>query len=353
MPANIEGRVMDNQRRLLGGVAISRAGKVVGNSQPDGTFSVPVPKSSGRRFVLTFAAEGHVTNTRVFDPWAVCRRTVRLWPVAYRLRFDPARGLDATLGGARIQVPPNALVGPEGKGLRGPVELRFTLLDVTTVLGCQAAPGDFSGTLRNGKAARLDSYGIFDLSVEDAKGRRLALARGAKVGLAIPVPPKLAEGAPKKIGFFGFDPREGRWTQRGDFTYKPGDITYNGSIENFPDASGSTAYNLDGAQNIVCVQVTVQRDYDGAPMGGCSVEASDATTVQYLSGGTTDAYGNVCLLVRRNSQFKVTAYCDCCGTVPGAEPVFTAPDFSSDATACGNSALCPNVGPVMVSVIVG
>lgn len=344
----IAGQVVDNGGQPVSKATISLKGKVVGESANDGTFSITLARSESP-VALTFAAEGYVSNTRVYDPKATgTGNVVVIWPIAYRVRFDSSSELDIELGSSRIKVPANVLIGPGGEKLNGPVVLRFTLFDITNRFQRAAAPGDFSGRMKDGSIRRLNSFGIFDFDLHDLKGRPISLSPGAKIDLSIAVPPKLAGLAPKQVGFFDFDDREGRWIQVGTFEYVPRTLTYNGSVTSF-----GGAHNLDDPQDTTCIMVQVVNMYDGSGMPNFSVTAHGQ---QYDSYGTTDSSGFVCLLVQRNSTFTVTAsgiFGSNSWGVP-IPPTFTSPNFSSGASDCGNGCTtCPFLGTVPVDFLVG
>lgn len=346
--ATINGRVVDDRQRPVGKVKIFLRGRVVGESGNDGSFSVALPRSESR-VALTFTAEDYVPNTKVYDSKAPGNgNVIVVWPIAYRVKFDPSRELNVELGASRIRVPANALTGPGGDRLDGPAVLRFTPFDITDRLQQTAATGDFSGRMFDGSIRRLNSFGIFDFDLRDLRGRQLSLRRGAKIDLAIAVPPKLRDKAPRQVGFFDFDAEAGRWVQVGTFEFAPGTLTYNGSVSSF-----GGAHNLDEAQDTTCVTVQVVNMFDGAAMPNFSVTANGP---QYASYGTTNASGFVCLLVQRNASFTVNAS----GTVGSShyatpnQPTFTSPNFSSGAADCGNGCTtCPFLGTVQVDLLVG
>jgi hypothetical protein len=342
------GRVLDNNRRPVSRVQISLKGKVVGESETDGSFLVTLAGVESR-VALTFAAEGYVSNTRVYDSKATGNgNTVVIWPIAYRVKFDSSRELDIELGSSRIKIPANVLTGPGGEKLNDPVALQFTLFDITNQFQRAAASGDFSGQLLDGSIRRLNSYGIFDFDLRDFKGRPLNLSRGARMDLSIAIPPRLAGKAPKQVGFFDFDAKVGRWIQVGNFDFAPATLSYNGSVTSF---GGS--HNLDDPQDTTCVTVQVVNMYDGSAMPNFSVTAHGP---QYDSQGTTNSSGFVCLLVQRNASFSVDAW-GMIGTsyfgTPNP-PTFTSPNFSSGAADCGSGCTtCPFLGTVQVDLIVG
>lgn len=344
----IAGQVLDNNRRPVSKVKVSLNGKVIGESANDGSFSVAVARGESR-VALTFAAEGYVSNTRVFDGKVAGNgNVVVIWPITYRVKFDSSRELDIELGSSRIRIPANVLTGPNAEKLNDLVVLQFTLFDITNESQRAAASGDFSGRMLDGSIQRLNSYGIFDFDLRDLKGRSLNLNRGAKIDLSIAVPRSLVGPAPKQVGFFDFDTQVGRWIQVGNFDFVPGTLTYNGSVTSF-----GGAHNLDVAQDVTCITVQVLNINNGSAMSGFSVTAHGP---QYNSYGTTNASGFVCLLVQRNASFSVDAW----GTMGSSyyltpnPPTFTSPNFSSGAADCGNGCTtCPFLGTVQVDLVVG
>jgi hypothetical protein len=348
MPSIIAGHVFDKENRPLGKVKIMLKGKVVAESGSDGFFSVSLVKSE-ERVAITFAAEGYVPNTRVYNVKSAGNgSTVVVWPIAYRVKFDPTRDLDIELGGTHIQIPADALVSGGGVRSKNIVELRFTLFDITSAFQRAAAPGDFSGRMLDRSIRRLNSYGIFSSGLHDLKGHPLDLRRGASINLAIPVPSRLTKDLPRQVGYFDFDAVAGLWDQVGNFDLVSDTLTYNGSVTSF-----GGEHNCDIPQDTVCVTLHVQDSW-GNPLPNANVTAHGA---QYSSQGTSNANGDVCLLVQRNASFWAEAWGQLGTTfftsAPFAQQNFTSPNFSSGASDCGNSALCPTVGDLLVDYAVG
>jgi hypothetical protein len=347
MPSKITGHVLDNNRRPVGKVKISLKGKVVAESENDGSFAVNLAKAESR-VAITFAAEGYVSNTRVYDSRAGGINTVVIWPIAYLVRFDPSRELDIELGSSRIRIPANVLTGRGGKKINGAAELQFTLFDITSPLQRAAASGDFSGRLPDGRIQRLNSYGIFDFGVRDLEGGPLSLRDGAKVDLSIAVPPRLVQHAPKQIGYYSFDTLSGMWIPGGTFDFVPSTLHYDGHVTVLVVG----AHNLDYPQDTTCVTIQVVNYFDGSGMPGFQVTAQG---LQYTETGVTDANGFVCLLVQKNSTFTFTAQGNFNGSFWGnsQQSIFTSPNFSSGAADCGDSTMCPLLGTYPVSFVVG
>jgi len=345
MPSRISGILVDHNRRPVSKATLLLKGKIVAKSETDGSFSVNLPKAESP-VAITFSAEGYVSNTRIYDSRTGGGNVVVIWPVAYRVKFDASRDLDIELDASRIQIPANALVRDGGKRVDQPIELRFTLFDVTSPFQRAAAPGDFSAQLPDGKIQRLNSYGIFDLDLRDQKGQ-VALREGAEINLAIAVPPKLVERPPKQVGFYDFDRLPGMWIPVGSFNFVPRTLTYNGTIKR-----SGLAHNLDNPQETTCITVQVINLYTGSGVPAFLVTAQGA---QYSSSGSTDVNGFVCLLVETNSTFAVTAQGVLAGVFMATpHPTnFTSPNFNSGQPDCGDPIKCPFLGTVAVDYTTG
>lgn len=346
MSSKIIGYVLDNNKRPVDKVKISLKGKIIATSKEDGFFSVPLTKTKSQA-ALSFIKEGFVSNTKLFNPKYQGRNIIIIWPNAYRCKFNPSRDFDVLLGGARIQIPADSLLGLDNKKNNDYKNLQFTLFDVTNPFQRRAASGNFSGKLLNGKITRLNSYGIFDFGLTDKNDRVIKLRRGAEINLSIPIPPKLVKLAPKSTGFFSFNTTLGIWVQSGSFNLVSTTQTYNGSVTSF-----GGVHNLDDPQDTTCIKLKVVRMWDSAPMPNFHVYVDG---LQYFSDGWTDANGFVCLLVQRNASFTAIAE----GSIGMSDygtptpPTFTSPDFSSGAGDCGNTDRCPCLGTVEVDLIVG
>jgi hypothetical protein len=251
------------------------------------------------------------------------------------------------LGSSRIVVPARALKSRAGKTVSVSAQLQFTLLDVTNPLQQAAASGDFTGRLPDGNLRRLNSWGIFDFAIYDAKGTSFTLRDGAEIELSIAIPPRLVKRAPARVGYYDFDPATGIWMHAGTFGWVPSTLTYNGTVKRF-----GGAHNLDDPQDTTCVTVQVINLYNGAGLPNMSVTAQG---LQYASYGTTNANGFVCLVVDRNANFTVTAQGSVGGTFWGTPHpvVLMSPNIASTASDCGNQTLCPFVGTVPADFAVG
>jgi hypothetical protein len=353
MSTRIDGYILDQSGQPAAGVSVSRTGRVVAVSRSNGAFSVPLSHAEDR-VALTFNLDGHVPTTKVFNGKAPgTGNVVVIWPIAHRVTINPTRDVDLNFDGSRIQVPANAIASPGGSRAAGAAVLAFTLFDVTIPLQRIAASGDYTGRMLDRRVRRLNSYGIFNVQLHDDKGQPLSLRRGARAEIALAVPKQLVKIAPKTIGFFEIDLADGRWNEIGTFTFSPPTLTYNGSLTQF-----NTDHNCDGAGETVCIVLHVQTTAN-APASNVNVYAhgvNSANAPAYTSQGTTNANGDVCLLVQRNYGF----WAEASGMVGSSyvssgvfsQQNFTSPNLVSGAADCGTS-LCPHVGCLVVDYVTG
>lgn len=340
------GHLVDGNRKPVAAADIFAANRKLGQTQRDGSFKFTLA-AKGKRIPVTFFAAGFVSNTRLFDGRAAGGgNVVVIWPIANVVTFDAEKGLDIGLGKSSIRIAPGSLVDEAGNRVGKGAILEFTLLDVTNQAQRAAITGDFKGLMRDRTLVQLNSFGVFELSIRDRKGRPALLASGEKVELAIAVPEMLAPKAPKAIPYFDFDRGTGNWVEVGSFAWSPRTLTYNGRVERFGGAQ-----NLDDPSQVTCVTIRT-KDYWGnvVPFASVTVQMSQST-----SYGTSDADGYVCLLVERNMPFTPTAFATI-GTshyTTTAPTTFLAPNIQSNETNCGDPQLCPLLGELLLDLIVG
>jgi hypothetical protein len=343
----LAGHVVDHNGKPVAGAQIAHAGKVIGKSARDGRFKVTLA-AEGKRIAVTFTARDHMPNTRLFDSRVTGGGTVVVvWPITNRVTFDARQGLAISFGRSGIRIRPGTLIDRQGKPLGEGAVLEFTLLDVTNPSERPAIPGDFKGLMRDRSVVQLNSFGVFQLSVLDRKGRAATLAHGETIDLSIAVPEQLAPKTPKAIPYFDFDGSTGNWVEVGSFEWAGSTLTYNGHVERFGGPQ-----NLDDPTMVTCVTIRTVDDWFHNPLPSASVTAHLSQSNSY---GVSNASGYVCLLVERNAPFSVTGSVVFGGSnyVSIAPMNFMAPNIQSGAADCGDPVKCPYLGDLQLSLVVG
>ncbi|MDQ3266003.1 MAG: PKD domain-containing protein [Myxococcota bacterium] len=134
---------------------------------------------------------------------------------------DAAAGGTLEAGsGARLILPPSALVDDTGARVSGAVEVRIAPVDVVT--DARAFPGSWSGMGADGVVAPIVSFGATDF-VFTQGGKRLDLAPDRTATVELPVFPKLGkDGQPLTAGtsipLWSLDETSGVWVREGQGT---------------------------------------------------------------------------------------------------------------------------------------
>ena len=116
-----------------------------------------------------------------------------------------------SVDGARVLFPPAAIVDREGNAVRGPVDVDFTVLDVSERL--DAFPGGFDAVNAEGLEGLLITFGVMDVTLRQ-NGELVQIAPGQMAEIEIPM---FIEGhAPERaIPLWSLDEQSGVWIQEG------------------------------------------------------------------------------------------------------------------------------------------
>lgn len=251
-----------------------------------------------------------------------------------------------------MTIPPRSLVDPVGNLLTGEVRVSLTYVDVSDPNQIRSASGDFTALMRDNSVRTLESFGIFEVYVEDPNGRRADLAPGKTAIINLPIPRRNLGNVPRTIGLFSFGTISGRWIEAGTLIRSDDGLTYNGTIDTL-----DVNWNGDDPVDTTCIRVQVfEPHFPNPPHGPPAVNSHvTATGVSFngSSDGYTDSNGFVCLLVKRNSQVSLEAVSALSFGYRSVPIVITTPNIASGAADCGNLAKCPLVQEIDLDIIVG
>jgi len=339
------GKVTSTDGAPIPGVKLQIKRKTIATTDRTGSYKFDSSKFK-EDTVVTFSADGFIDNIRVLQGGTDALGPVSLAAIRDRVSFQAEKGGRFNFKGAVMDIPPSAFVDSKGKSVKGPVDLEFTLLDVTNRADLAAAMGNFTGRMLDGKVQPLQSYGVFDWKVRNEKREALKVAPGSKIGLSVSIPPKLVKEAPQRMGIFTIDRNSGMWQQDGWFELQPEKLTYNGTI------TTTDGQNLDivGPGTCITVQAGKPDFWSGVttPLGAGFTVKAEGTG--YTSQGTTDSSGRVCLIVKQGDSLIITGEKGGWGTP--TPTIMVAPLTNSGPQDCGNPVLCPIV-PVEIDIILG
>lgn len=348
------GRVIDRQNRPVRGTLVQVPGRMPMRTTANGTFTFD-NLALTERLAISFSAPGFVDTTRVFP----VRPGLLNVGETVLLRRAPAVVINATNGGrvtfaqgGGLTIPPRSLVDPVGNLITGDVRVSLTYLDVSDPNQIRSAPGDFTAIMRDNSVRTLESFGVFEVYVEDPNGGRADLAPGKTSTINLPIPRRNLGNVPRTIGLFSFGTISGRWIEAGTLIRSDDGLTYNGTIDTL-----DVTWNGDDPVDTTCIRVQVfEPHFPNPPHGPPAVNSHvTATGVSYngSSDGYTDSNGFVCLLVKRNSQVSLQAFSTQVSSHVSVPIVIATPNIASGAADCGNLAKCPLVQEIDLDIIVG
>jgi Carboxypeptidase regulatory-like domain len=310
---SISGRVVDDRKNPVRGVQVQAQGRRPVLTNGKGEFILAHLRPA-ERLAVNFSAPGFMNTTRVYRATAGAARiggksaTIVIWPRAAAVTLDATRGGKVTFrNGGGVTLPARSLIDGNGKPVRGQVRVNLTYLDVANQEQIKAAPGDFTARMRNGKVSRLESFGIFEISVNDLRGRPVELIRGKTARLELPIPRERADKAPRTTGLFSFDRVSGSWVEEGRLireVREVGQLLYTATINQV-----NVAWNADDLLETTCLIVYVLN-----PLASEGVEANaivQVSGVNYSYTATTpgtNADGITCVLVKRCELVTVQAF---------------------------------------------
>lgn len=209
---------------LLGGVTVALLGSgTTARTAADGKATLQLP--TGVERTLKFSKPGYADQFKVLQLSMGANGTqleVRLHPrdAALTLADAAAGGTLAGRDGARLVLPPGALVDAAGAPVAGAVQVAVTPVDPGA--DPRAFPGRYQGLRPAGTRGLIESYGTVEF-VPTKNGAPLQLAPGRRATIEIPIYTALhRDGRPVQPGdtipLWSLDERSGDWVQEGQGT---------------------------------------------------------------------------------------------------------------------------------------
>jgi hypothetical protein len=213
---------------------------------------------------------------------------VHLRPLGPPLPFDADLGGSLASGGARLTLPPGALVDAHGAPATGPAEATLVVVDPASDL----LPGPRLGLTPAGDLVGLHGLALADVTLWQG-GQRLQIAPGAHATLELPLTDAAAQhlGAAPGAPAFWLDVDAGRWRQEGAgqvvaSTTTPGRLAWTAQVAHLSWWSGQ-----DPEPTTRCYVVTV------VGPDGQALADQEVTTAGTAAAGTffTDRDGATCV----------------------------------------------------------
>jgi hypothetical protein len=335
---SIIGRVVDPRNNPVSGAQVRASGRPAVLTNSNGEFNIQ-GLAATQRLAVSFSAAGFMETTRVYEVGGSSRNTgivVVIWPRAATVSLNATQGGKLTFPGGTVRFPPSALVDELGRELQGDVRVAFSVLDISDRRQLRSAPGDFTARMPNGRIRQLETFGVFEVYVENSNGQRAKLAPGKTAAIELSIPEALRRTARRRVGLFSFDGNSGRWIAEGNLRRTPGRVSYRSSIPSI-----NISWNADIPFVPTCIKLQIL-DYDNhAVPVGTEVEAYGVDYRGLTATAKTGTNGYVCLSVKRCATVSVRAYDPNHPEINSCPVRISTPCHVASADDCDVPALCP------------
>jgi beta-glucanase (GH16 family) len=334
----LTGQVVDPQNTPVAGVEVRVPGRPAVLTDGRGRFRIRHVAAT-ERLAVSFRAPRYMETTSIYDQQSRgSGNTIVIWPRATAVVLDAVKGGRAAFPAGNITFPPNAFVDASGGAVTGPVNVSMSVLDLADPRQVASAPGDFTARMRDGSVRNLETFGLFELVIADANGRRVELARDRDARVELTMPRVPGRDFPAAVGSFSFEQPTGRWVEEAEFAVE----SLEASSWLLQSQITSTGWwNADQPYDTTCLTVRVLGcrgcEGDSTPILGAEVTATGADYTGAVSVGQTNASGEVCLPVKKGANVKLDVKN---GSIFG-NPLYVATD--PNAIDPANCTSCPLV----------
>jgi len=214
--AMFSGVVSATDAPVVAGATV-RVNGVSTTTNAAGYFFLEVPVAA--RYVLHIKKPGYQLLSRVLWEQAIAAK--------YKLSKATTFPIDATKVvdvierregdnrlPARLQIPANSLVDPNGRPPTGLLTGELSGVDQRDPVG--RMPGDWGGRNRQGRQVRIETFGAAEINIRDAAGVKYNLAPGKTATVFLPMDPAQVAGAPATVPVWFYDEATGLWRQEGN-----------------------------------------------------------------------------------------------------------------------------------------
>ncbi len=220
---SVVGTISDAVGAPLAGVTVQLDGINLGSSDTNGKVTVSVP--TGIPINLVFDKTGY-TQTFAALEFPIGSNASNADFTATLLARAAAQPMNASTGGAitgtdnaRLELPANALVKPDGTPVTGSVNVSLSPVDINDPTEKNAFPGSFEGVQPNGISTGIVSLGTTEFALEQG-GQRLNLKAGASAKVRLPMYANSnLDGSPINLGdtipLWSLNEQTGDWVQEG------------------------------------------------------------------------------------------------------------------------------------------
>lgn len=251
--ADLAGQVVD-----LNGVGIDNAmvrlGSRVAVTNEAGLYQFRDIQMNAKGTYVTVTKAGYFLGSDRFYPANGSRNTnrIQLLPKTLAGTITGSQGGTIEVQDARIELPANSVVNPQGQVVTGQINVYAQWLNPADENLGDFMPGGLFGVNETGQEVTMTSMGMLAVELYDQSGNELQIAPGRKAMLSYPIPAELRSIAPTEIPLWYFDETDGVWIEEGK-AIMDGDFYY-GEVSHFTFWNVDFPYGTETVEITGCVQ---------------------------------------------------------------------------------------------------
>ncbi len=257
--SSVDGQVKDINQRPVANATV-RLGNLSTMTDDYGLFSFEnVTMNEDGTFILV-TQNGYLNGSRRFFPRENINNTVviEMIPEDFQSSFDGASGGTVTINGTTgVAFPANSIVDANGEVYEGEVFTTSAYLDPTANSTADRMPGNLQGIRTDLEEVSLQSFGMINVSLQDANGAPLNIREGFTATISVALPASIVANAPNEMPLWSFNETYGVWVEEGSATKVNGH--YVGEVSHF------SWWNCDYPYPLVELDVTLV-DENGNPV---------------------------------------------------------------------------------------
>lgn len=219
---SVSAFIQSAQGTALSDVEISIAGQTF-KTDADGlaAFKVNLPQSTDS-VVVRLSRAGFINQSVLINVKDLAYFTANLLSIKQSVavsNIEDAQVIESDYSHAKITIPANAFVLPNGQAATGPVTVEFSPWDIQSA-DLNAMPANGDAIDAQGNRTNLISAGMITAIFKNAAGEHLQLAKGKTADIQMDLPLTSINNQPlvvgSKIPMWHFDEAKGLWVEEGE-----------------------------------------------------------------------------------------------------------------------------------------
>ena len=264
----VSAYVQSAQGTALADVTIMIAGQIFKtDSNGLASFKVKIPASASS-VAVRLSRSGFINQSvsiNVKDLANITANMLDIKQVVNVAQIENAQVIESAYSHAKITIPANAFVLPNGQPATGAVTVEFSPWDIQSS-DLNAMPANGVAMTANGQITNLISAGMITATFKNAAGEHLQLAKGKTADIQMDLPVDSINNqilsAGFKIPMWHFDEANGLWVEEGEGQVisslsSPVGLAVHATVSHFSTWNWDFKFENPGSVNVKCQSANV------------------------------------------------------------------------------------------------